>query len=197
MAASSAAAVVAPIFNNSRRLTFAEAMGSFIRLFTASAGLEEKWNQNTATVNHRTSPPAGTTVTFPDSSNRETVACEKMMLPGPGRVNTDRDSVLHPWSWRILPSIGLRGKPSAHHPNQFRRQEVQFLRDCRQRCGSGYFQFVLSATGAHLDENRTKVAAPGRNRWDLQHGQGVLAGYLIESFSGATTDHIRRLAEAF
>src|SRR5260370_11681415 len=58
-AASSVAAAAAPIFNNSRRLTFAEAMGSFIRPFTASAGLEEKGNRNTATVNHRTSPRLG------------------------------------------------------------------------------------------------------------------------------------------
>src|ERR1700704_6138160 len=95
------------------------------------------------------------------------------LLSGSDYADSDepRPAILHPWSWRILPSIGLRVKPPAHHPNGFRRQEVQLLRDCRQRCGSGYFQFVLSATGAHLDENRTKVAAPGRNRWDLQHGQ--------------------------
>jgi hypothetical protein len=39
-------------------------MGSFIRPFTASAGLEEKGNRNTATVNHRTSPRLGRPLYF-------------------------------------------------------------------------------------------------------------------------------------
>ncbi len=36
--------------------------------------------------------PAGMTVTFPDSSNPGTVAWDKMMSPGRGRVNKDRHS---------------------------------------------------------------------------------------------------------
>src|SRR5258708_32921100 len=40
------------------------------------------------------------TVTFPDSSNPGTVALDKMMSPGHGRVNKDRDSdcaCVSPW----------------------------------------------------------------------------------------------------
>jgi hypothetical protein len=108
------------------------------------------------------------TVTFPDSSNLETVACEKMMSPGRGRVNRDRDGDCACVSPRVT------------WPSNSRNAAGQLICIIRSR----------SAPGRKLDKSGyCKSESMGSSTWARSFGQ-----ILIVSFSGDITNQLCPIA---